>query len=104
MKPRPVLVVVHRWAGLTIARFLLVAALTGSLLAFGDALELLAAPRLHRVAPPFPGAPLLDPQELRRAVLQRYPGSAVDYLPLRFEPGRTVTGRGGRDRDYGMAT
>lgn len=83
-------VIVHRWAGLTIALFLIVAGLTGALLSFHDELDALAAPELHVVAPPYPGAPLLDPQALREQVLSRHLGATIDYLPLRFQPGHSV--------------
>lgn len=90
MSLRAFWVIVHRWAGLSIALFLCVAGVTGSLLAFNDALDVLAAPGLHRVTPPSPGAPMLDPQALRDRVMARHPGGVIDYLPLRFEPGRSV--------------
>jgi len=90
MRIRAVWVIVHRWAGLTIALFLIVAGVTGSLLAFNDDLETWSAPRLHRIAPPLPGAAMLDPQMLRDIVLARHPGGMIDYLPLHFTPGRSV--------------
>lgn len=90
MSARGFWVIVHRWAGLTLALFLAVAGVTGAVLAFHDELEVLTAPHLHRAAPPTSGAAILAPRVLRAHVLERFPGATIDYLPLRFEPGRTV--------------
>ncbi|WP_438800858.1 PepSY domain-containing protein [Achromobacter pestifer] len=46
------LVLAHRWVGLVIAGFLLVAGLTGALLAWNDELEAMFGPDLFLVAPP----------------------------------------------------
>lgn len=90
MRMRPFWVIVHRWAGLTIALFLAVAGLTGSLLVFNDELDAMAAPGMHYVAPPYPGAAMLDPQILRDRVMARHQGGVIEHLPLRLEPGRSV--------------
>jgi uncharacterized iron-regulated membrane protein len=87
---RALCVVVHRWAGLVMAGFLLVAGLTGSLLAWQDELEDLISPPLRLAAPPTPGARPLDPFALREAVLAHVPGARADWLPLHGEPGRSV--------------
>lgn len=84
-------VIAHRWAGLTIAFFLIVAGITGSLLAFEEELTELTAP-WHVVAPPGPGAPLLDPLILNKAVMRAAPaGYIVEGLRLGVEPGRVLT-------------
>lgn len=57
---RALLVLVHRYVGLVLAGFLLVAGLTGSLLAWNDALEAVLAPQLFR-ATAVPGRQPLDP-------------------------------------------
>jgi uncharacterized iron-regulated membrane protein len=90
MSMRRFWVIVHRWAGLTIALFLCVAGVTGALLSFYDELDARFAPGLHIVASPGPAAPMLDPQTLREQVLARHPGGTIDYLPLHFTPGRSV--------------
>lgn len=82
-------VVLHRWAGLTLALFLAVAGSTGIFLAWLDELEVATAPELHLAAPPAPGARPLDPLEIRRQVLARYPGGEIEYLPLEMKPGRS---------------
>ena len=81
--------IVHRWAGLTLALFLAVAGFTGIFLAWMEELEVATAPELQLVAPPYPGAPMLDPLAIRRQVLARYPGGEVEFLPLEMKPGRS---------------
>lgn len=73
--PRALCVLVHRWAGLTMAGFLLVAALTGSLLAYLEELDVLISPQLRLATAPTPQAQPLDPFVLREAVLAHAPGA-----------------------------
>ncbi len=84
-------VIVHRWAGLTIAFFLIVAGATGALLPFNEELNDLTAP-WRLVEPPRPGAPLLDPLTLNQAAARAAPpGYTVEGLRLNVEPGRILT-------------
>ena len=100
---RQLWVIMHRWAGLTIALFLAVAGVTGALLAFADELEPLAAPAVFRVSPPAPGAKPLDPFDLRERVLARYPGAVISRLPLKAEEHRSMRlGLQRRDPATGM--
>ncbi|MCI0570321.1 MAG: PepSY domain-containing protein [Myxococcaceae bacterium] len=55
---RPVLFQLHRWVGLVLGLWLVVAGLSGSALVFGDALSVQLDPALHRVAPSPQRAPL----------------------------------------------
>jgi len=87
MAGRAVLVVLHRYLGLMTAGFLLIAGLTGSLLAWNAELDVLINPKLFHVAAPGPEVPVLDALALRRAVVERYPGAEVVSVPL------TVDGR-----------
>lgn len=87
---RALCVIVHRWAGLTTASFLVVAALTGSLLAYLDELEVLISPQLRLAAAPTPQAQPLDPFVLREAVLAHAPGARANWVPLHVEPGRSL--------------
>jgi uncharacterized iron-regulated membrane protein len=89
---RPTLVRLHRWFGLVIAGFLVMAGLTGSLLAWNDELEAWLAPELFVASPAGPG-PALDPLELRARVQAAYPGTFVARAPLQLEPGRTLVFR-----------
>ena len=85
-------VMAHRWAGLTMALFLIIAGVTGSLLAFHEELDVLFAPRLHNVSE----SPLLNnaaPNVLKiRQQLQNSIGNNanVDYVPLEYKPGQTL--------------
>lgn len=87
---RPFLVLIHRYVGLTMAGFLLVAGLTGSLLAWNDELETALSPALFRVVPPGPQARPLDPLTLRERVQALHPEAFVARAPLKAEPGRSV--------------
>ncbi|OON59955.1 hypothetical protein B0920_22040 [Massilia sp. KIM] len=78
-------VLFHRYVGLVLAGFLLVAGLTGALLAWQHELDALLNPGLYR-APAAQGAapaPPLDPLVLRERVQAAYPQAAVNYVPLR---------------------
>lgn len=74
-----------------VAGFLVVAGVTGSLLAFYEELDVAANPRLHRAEPPAPGARPLDPLTLREAAERAMPGAWVHWVDLAPpEPGRSV--------------
>lgn len=87
---RPFWVLIHRWAGLTLALFLAMAGLTGTFLAWEDDLEALTAPHWLRASPPVAGAPMLDAAALAVAAQARHPEMSVSYLPLSVEPGKTL--------------
>jgi uncharacterized iron-regulated membrane protein len=76
---RDVTLWVHRYVGLVMTLFLVVAGLTGSLLAFYHELDSLLNPGLYRVAPPEPGAPLLDPLAQREALQRQLPHGMYAY-------------------------
>jgi uncharacterized iron-regulated membrane protein len=74
-------VIVHRWAGLTMALFLIVAGATGVLLPWQESLTLASRPGLSRAAPPAPGARPLDGVTLAERAA-RQTGGRVDFVPL----------------------
>ncbi|WBH15852.1 PepSY-associated TM helix domain-containing protein [Sphingomonas radiodurans] len=76
----------HRWAGLTIALFLIIAGGTGSLLAFYPELERIVAPSFMQSQT---SGPRFDPLELRRRA-ELLSGGQVDYVPLHITPGSTA--------------
>lgn len=78
---RQLWVVVHRWAGLTIALFLIVAGATGAILPWQEELTLAGRPALSRVVPPSSNARVLDPATLAERVERQTSGS-VSFLPL----------------------
>ena len=87
---RKVWVLVHRWAGLSLALFLGLAGLTGMALAWEDDLEAATAPGLLLAPAPSDQTPIRDPVALRAEALARHPGMAADFLPLSIEPGRAL--------------
>jgi uncharacterized iron-regulated membrane protein len=88
---RAIAIALHRWVGLAISAFLIVAGLTGTVLAFYTDLDAALNPELFRVAPPAPGARMLDPIELRERVRAQLPkGTTIDGVVLEREPGRSV--------------
>jgi len=87
---RQMFVVAHRWVGLVLACFLLLAGVTGALLVWNDALEEAISPALFRVTPPSADAVPMDPVDLVERVQARYPHAQVRYAPLRVEAGRTL--------------
>lgn len=87
---RPLLVLFHRYVGLVMAGFLVIAGLTGSLLAWNDELEATLAPGLFRVEPPSVDTPPLDPLALRERVQAAHRNIFVGHAPLDHEPGRSM--------------
>ncbi len=82
---RALAVLVHRYVGLAMAGFLVVAGLTGCLLVWYHELDTALNPHLMRVEPPRAAgregpAPMLPPLVLRDRVRQAYPGAAVNHL------------------------
>ena len=72
------------------AGFLLIAGLTGALLAWYDELEEWVNADLYQVQPASGSARLLDPLILRERLLAQYPTVTIDFLPLQFEAGKAV--------------
>lgn len=70
---RQLAVVIHRYVGLAMAVFLMMAGLTGSLLAFNHELDAALNPELMRVTPPADDAERLDPFELRQRIEPHLP-------------------------------
>lgn len=89
-RTRRAAIVVHRWVGLVMAAFLFNAGVTGSLLAFYSDLDAALNPELRRVKPPWVGAPLLDPLDLRERLQKQLPGKSVEGLILQRRAGESV--------------
>ena len=87
---RPALVLAHRWAGLVMVGFLIVAGVTGSVLAWNHELEAAVSPQLFRAHPTDVNAQPLDPLTLRERVAARYPNASIAYVPLQIEPGHSI--------------
>ncbi|RAI45473.1 PepSY-associated TM helix domain-containing protein [Rhodoplanes roseus] len=84
---RPWLVRVHRWVGLAIAPFLVVAALTGSAIAFREELDAWLNPDLFEATAS--GTPL-SPSEIVAKVEAADPQVRVFRVPLPHEPGEAL--------------
>ncbi|QYE36432.1 PepSY domain-containing protein [Polymorphobacter sp. PAMC 29334] len=82
-------VVAHRWAGLTIALFLIVAGTTGSLLTFREELTRATSRASARVALHRPGAPMLDGTIIAERV-EAATGAKVTFVPLDREADRPL--------------
>ncbi|WP_254605137.1 PepSY-associated TM helix domain-containing protein [Sphingomonas bacterium] len=74
-------VLAHRWAGLTIALFLIVAGVTGSVLPFEQELTFLSRSDVAYVHPSYRGARPLDGIAIAERV-ERSTGGVVSYVPL----------------------
>jgi len=83
----------HRYVGLLLATFLLVAGLTGSIIAFYVPLDAALNPELLKPERPSPGAPLLDAFEPRDRLDQQLPASTQKQYPMLFvhDPERSVS-------------
>ena len=86
---RAAMLLVHRYVGLLLALFLVIAGITGSLLAWNEELEAAISPQLFRVTAP-PGAARMDPLLLHARVQARYADALAARLPLEFTDGRSV--------------
>lgn len=84
-------VVAHRYVGLGVAVFLMVAGVTGSVLTFAHELDAAINPGLLLVRPPTPATPPLAPTALRESLLRVLPtGSFVNTVPLDVRPGEAA--------------
>lgn len=82
---RQLWVIAHRWAGLTMAFFLIVAGATGIVLPFVEELTLASRPALSAAAPPTLGARPLDGATLAERI-ERQTGARVAGLSLDIAP------------------
>lgn len=81
---RQVFVTWHRYIGLVMVLFLVVAGVTGSMLAFYEELEALLHPDIMRLRH-VPGQQPIDPVTLAEQVEQRYPQAMLNRIPLFVE-------------------
>lgn len=76
---RAAAVVLHRWGGLLIAAFLILAGFTGAVISWDHELDDLLNPHLMQTDTV---GPRQDPLELARAIEHRYPEVRVSFVPL----------------------
>jgi uncharacterized iron-regulated membrane protein len=86
-------VLIHRYAGLALAFFLIVEGLTGSLLVFNDEISHWLTPEDFAELYPVPiqAKPVLDPFELRERAMASEPGAQCNSVPLQAVPGKVFT-------------
>lgn len=84
------LVIAHRLAGLTVAAFLLVAGLTGSLLVWNTELDAALNPHWLRTTASSTSSQPMDALALRDMVQARYPHALAVRVPLAQEPGHSM--------------
>jgi uncharacterized iron-regulated membrane protein len=83
---RQILVLLHRYVGLVIAAFMVVAGLSGSLIAFRDELDVWLNPELFQARS---AGPSLSLEEIVARVEQADTRVMVSVLPLQAEPGNS---------------
>jgi uncharacterized iron-regulated membrane protein len=81
------LVVLHRYLGLTMAVFLVIAGVTGSIMAFEDEIDTWLNPQLFRVDS---RGDMLSPARLAASVERQDARLRVTYVPIVSSPGRSV--------------
>jgi len=82
-------VLIHRYAGLYMAFFLIVAGLTGSILAFYHEIDHWLNPELHKVA--IQQRAMLDPFELRERAKALVPKAHINEVRFLREPGEVYS-------------
>lgn len=87
MRVRPALVWLHRYLGLSILAFLVLAGLTGSILIFRARLDALLNPKLFDVAT---HGSIMAPARLADALAHRHPSWRITKVPLRLHRGRAL--------------
>ena len=87
---RKVALLAHRYVGLAMTVFLVIAGLTGTILAFYRELDAALAPELFQATLPAQGK-RLDPVTLRERALARIPaGATIPIVPFDTPPGEAV--------------
>lgn len=88
---RELALIVHRYVGLSIALFLILEGLTGSVLAFYRPLDAALNPELFRATPPAPNASPIEPFALLDRLNEQLPASSrITDAMLQHERGRAV--------------
>jgi uncharacterized iron-regulated membrane protein len=87
---RQVFVIIHRYIGLTLALFLMLAGVTGMCIAFYDELEKVMHPEF-RLVETQPGQPGLNPVQLAELLKVKYPDAMFNRINLHQEAGESVS-------------
>jgi len=78
----------HRWAGLLLSGFLIVAGLTGTILAFDKEINMWLIPEMTQV--PAQDRPQIDPLSLRERAQAILPRARFNVVPMNTSPGDVV--------------
>lgn len=81
------LTVIHRWAGLITAGFLIFSGLTGAVISWDHELDEWLNPHLNEARN---AGPARDALVLAREIEARHPQAQVTYVPLAVEPGHSL--------------
>lgn len=81
---------IHRYVGLIMAIFLLIAGLTGAILAWYHELDIAINSQWMQVQPPLPDTQPLSPFALHEQVQARYPEAWINYINLNNRPGEAI--------------
>ncbi|MDD0840190.1 PepSY-associated TM helix domain-containing protein [Curvibacter sp. HBC61] len=84
---RAALVAVHRWVGLAMAVFLVIAGLTGAVISWDHELDEWLNPHLNEAPGRGPAPPAL---QWVAEIEQRHPQVKVSYVPMAVEPGHAL--------------
>jgi len=87
MTMRKSMLLIHRWAGILLAVFLMLAGMTGSLLAFHHEIDAWLVPELH-IVPPSTTTARLD--EVAAHIEATHPGLVVGYFLFSAKEGSTI--------------
>jgi uncharacterized iron-regulated membrane protein len=87
---RPLAILLHRYVGLAISAFLVVAGVTGSLLAFNHEIDAFLNPGLMSAPAGANGELPRDVLLLREQLQRELPNAAVTYTPLKVKPGEAL--------------
>ncbi|MFD1123638.1 PepSY-associated TM helix domain-containing protein [Methylophilus flavus] len=87
---RQIFAIIHRYIGLTLALFLMLAGVTGVFIAFYDELEKCMHPEF-RLVDSQPGQPRLSPVQLAETLKEKYPDAMFNRINLHQEAGESVS-------------
>ncbi len=86
MSLRRIFVTIHSYVGLVIAGFIIIAGLTGTVLAWYDSLDDIMSSDFQHIETSVSVDVPLDPLLLRDLILKQYPHLNITYLPLYVNP------------------
>lgn len=83
-------VCLHRYLGLSMALFLIVAGMTGAVIAFYEPLDQALNPRLYKIPPTSRQVKAIDPLVLREQLMAKYPHIQIQWVPLHVPENKAI--------------